>query len=75
MSQEMTDGDLEWLSKDDCRDMKQLLNYADGRISIFDTGLFNHRENDEHKKSFILRGGLGVPTVAARAKRRLFTSS
>ena len=53
MSQEMQDGDFEWVSDGDCRNIKQLLNYADGRIAIFDTGLFDHREN-EYKKSFIL---------------------
>ena len=30
MSQEMPDGDFEWVSGDDCRNMEQLLNYADG---------------------------------------------
>ena len=34
--------------------MGLLLNYADGRIAIFDTGLFDYRENEEDKKSFIL---------------------
>ena len=32
MSQEMPDGDLEWLSEAECRDMGLLLNYAGGRI-------------------------------------------
>ena len=45
MLQKMPDGDFEWLSQDKCRDMGQQLNYADGRIAIFDTGLFDHREN------------------------------
>ena len=54
MSQEMPDGNFEWISQDECCDMGQLLNYADGYIAIFDTGLFNHRENEEDKKSFIL---------------------
>ena len=54
MSQEMPDGDFEWLSQDECRDMGMLLNYADRRMAIFDTGLFYHRENEEDKKSFIL---------------------
>ena len=45
MSQELPDGDFEWMSDDECLNMEQLLNYADGRIAIFDTGLFNHREN------------------------------
>ena len=30
------------------------MNYADDRIAMFDTGLFDHRENEEDKKSFIL---------------------
>ena len=34
--------------------METLLNYADGRIAIFDTGLFDHREHEKDKKSFIL---------------------
>ena len=47
MSQEMPDGDLKWLSKNECSDMGLLLNYADGCISNFDIGLFDHRENEE----------------------------
>ena len=49
----MPDGDFEWLSDDECRDMGLLLNYADGRMAIFDTGLFNHRENEKDKERFI----------------------
>ena len=49
MSQEMSDGDFEWLSEEECRNMELLLNYADGRIAIFDTGLVDHRENEEDK--------------------------
>ena len=30
MSQEMPDGDFEWVTDDKCRNMEQLLNYADG---------------------------------------------
>ena len=45
MSQEMPDGDFKWLSEEECRNMGLLLNYVDGRIAIFDTGLFDHREN------------------------------
>ena len=45
MLPKIPDGDFEWLRQDKCRDMGQLLNYADGRIVIFDTGLFDHREN------------------------------
>ena len=47
MSQEMPDGNFEWLSKDKSRDMGLLLNYADGRMAIFDTGLFDHWENKD----------------------------
>ena len=61
MSQKMPDGDFEWLSDDECRDMGLLLNYADGRIFIFDTGLFYHRENEEDKKSFILEVHMEYP--------------
>ena len=61
MSQKMPDGDFEWLSDNECRDMGLLLNYADGRIAIFDTGLFDHRENEENKKSFILEVNLEYP--------------
>ena len=35
------------------REMELLMNYADGRIAIFDLGVFNHRVTDEEKKSFI----------------------
>ena len=61
MSQEMPDGDFEWLSQDECRDMELLLNYADGRMAIFDTGLFDHWDNEEDKKSFILEVDLEYP--------------
>ena len=37
MSQEMPDGDFEWVSDDECRNLEQLLNYADGRIAVFNT--------------------------------------
>ena len=62
MSQEMPDGDFEWLSQNECRDMGLLLNYADGRMAIFDTGLFDHRENEEDKKSFIFEVELEYPS-------------
>ena len=61
MSQEMPDGDFEWVSDEECRNIKQLLNYADGRIAIFNTGLFDNRENEEDKKSFILEVDLEYP--------------
>ena len=61
MSQEMPDSDFEWVSDDECRNMEQLLNYADGRIAIFYTGLFDHRENKEDKNSFILKVDLEYP--------------
>ena len=49
MSQEMPDGDFEWESRDESRNIKQLLNYADGRIAIFNTGLFDHWDNEDNK--------------------------
>ena len=61
MSQEMPDGNFEWLSEDECRDMGLLLSYADGRMAIFDTGLFDHRNNEEDKKSFIFEIHLEYP--------------
>ena len=61
MLQEMPDGDFEWVSDDECRNLEQLLNYADGRIDIFDTGLFDHRENKEDKKSFIFEVDFDYP--------------
>ena len=54
MSQKMPNGDFEWLSQDECRDMELLLNYADGRIAIFDSGLFDPLENKQDKNSFII---------------------
>ena len=41
--------------------MRQLFHYEDGRIAIFDTRLFNHRENEKDKKSFILEVDLEYP--------------
>ena len=41
--------------------MGLLLNYADGRMAIFDTGLFNHWENEEDKKRFILEVNMEYP--------------
>ena len=46
MSQEMPDGKFEWVSVDLYRAMEQQLNFANGRIAIFDLGLFNHRVID-----------------------------
>ena len=57
----MLDGNFEWVIDDECRNMEQLLNYAEGRIAIFDTGLFDHRENKKNKKSFILEVDLEYP--------------
>ena len=54
MSQEMLDIDFAWVSNDEFRNMEQLLNYAEARIAIFETGLFDHRENEKDNKSFIL---------------------
>ena len=55
LSQEMPDGDFEWLSEDECRDMELLLNYADGRMAIFDTGHFDYHENEEDKNVLFLK--------------------
>ena len=52
MLQEMPDGKFELVNVDECHAMEQQLNFADGRIDIFDLGLFDHRMLDE-KKSFI----------------------
>ena len=49
----MPDGDFAWLSQDECRDIGLLLNYVDGRVAIFDIGLFDHRKNEQDKKSLI----------------------
>ena len=57
----MPDGDFEWLSQEECREMGLLFIYADGRIAIFDTGLFDHRENEDNKRSFILDVELEYP--------------
>ena len=61
MSQEMPDNDFEWLRQEESRDMDLLLNYTDGRIAIFDTGLFDHRENEEDKKSYIFEVDMEYP--------------
>ena len=53
MSQEMPDGEFDWVSLEECRNMEQTINFVDGRIAIFDLGIFDHRVLDE-KKSFIL---------------------
>ena len=47
MLQEMPNGRFEWVSVDECRSILQQLNFADGRIAIYDLGLFNHRVLDE----------------------------
>ena len=49
------------MSDDESCNMEQLLNYADGRIAIFDYGLFDYRENEEDKKSFISKVDLEYP--------------
>ena len=41
--------------------MELLLNYADGRIDIFDLGLFNYRVTDDEKNSFIFEVDLENP--------------
>ena len=55
MSQEMPEGDFEWFSEDECRDLELLLNYADGLMAIFDTGLIDHRENEKDNEVLISR--------------------
>ena len=74
ISQKMPDGDFEWLSQEECRDMGQHLNYADGCFAIFDTG-YSIIGRTKKTKKFYSRGGLGVPAGAARARRRLSASS
>ena len=61
VSQEMPDGDFEWVSHYKCREMELFMNYADGRIAIFDLGVFNHRVTDKEKKSFIFEVDLEYP--------------
>ena len=51
MSQEMPDGDFEWVSQDECCKIELLMNYADGRIAIFDLGLCNHWVTDKKRVS------------------------
>ena len=41
--------------------MKLLLNYADKRMAIVDTGLFDHRGKEEDKKSFIFEVDMEYP--------------
>ena len=41
--------------------MGLLLNYEDGRMAIFDTGLFDHKEKEEEKKSFIFEVKMKYP--------------
>ena len=41
--------------------MEKLLNYAEGRFAIFDTGLFYNREKKKNKKSLILKVDLEDP--------------
>ena len=53
MSQEMLNGEFEWVSQDERREMELLLKDATGRIAIFDVGLFNHRVTDKENKSLI----------------------
>ena len=49
MSQEMPDGKFEWVSEEESRAMEHQLNCADGRIAIFDLGLFDHQVLDEKR--------------------------
>ena len=59
---EMPDGDFEWVSQDECREMELLKNNADGRIAILDLGVFNHRVTDEEKKKFNFEVDLEYPS-------------
>ena len=51
------------MSDDECRNIKQLLNYANARIGIFDTRLFDHLENEEDNTSFIPEVDLKYPPI------------
>ena len=53
MCKKMSDGHFEWLSEYECNEMGLLLNNKTNRIAIFDSGLFDHRENENYKQSFI----------------------
>ena len=46
---------------DECRAIKQQLNFADGRIAIYDLGLFDDRLLDKNK-SFISEVDLEYPS-------------
>ena len=61
MSQEMPDGKFEWGSVDECRNMEQLLNTADGRITILDLNLFDNQVLNQ-KNNFILKVDLEYPS-------------
>ena len=61
MSQEMPDGYFKLVSDDECRNIKKLLNYADARIAIFNTELFDHQKNKEYIKCFIFETDLEFP--------------
>ena len=61
MSQVMPDGDFEWLSEDECNDQRLRIYYANGRIAIFDSGLFDYLENEVDTISFILDVDLEYP--------------
>ena len=57
----MPDGDFEWQRLGKCRNMGMLLNYATGRIAIFDTKQSDHRENVKDKTSLIFEVDLEYP--------------
>lgn len=54
MSQEMPESDFKRLSEEECRDLGLLLKYEDGRMAIFDTGLYDYWENKKNKTGFII---------------------
>ena len=55
ISQVMHDVDFEWVTDDKCRNLEQLMIYADGRIAIFNTKLLDYQENEKDKKYNIFK--------------------
>ena len=61
MSKIMPDGNCEWLSEKEIRDIGLLLNYGKGRIAIYDTAPFDHLKYTKDKTSFLLEVDLEYP--------------
>ena len=61
ITQKMPDEVFELLSEQECQDIKLRLNAADCRITIFDLGMFDNREIEKDKKSFIFEVDLEYP--------------